>query len=346
VGPDTRPGAGLCDRGLELLRCPTCSQPLAADDKTEAENRDEPSVSCPAGHRFEAGRGYLDLSTRGPSSDATRRTFDSFGYEWNTFGDVREEDDEFAGVYFRDLDLSTLEGLRGLDVGCGKGRYTRYVAEQIGVLVALDGSEAVEAAARNLETFSNVLVVRCDLRGAPVVPGSFDFVMCLGVLHHLEDPRSGFEELAGLLAAGGRMLLYLYSRPERLGMRGAALWASAQLRKFTTRLSHPVLRALCFPIAGLLYVGVVGAGSLGDRLGSRIVSRLPMSAYRGKPFRSLLLDTFDRLSAPVEHRYVWREIEGWFDGCGLVLDAVREETGWFVLCHRPAAEVPVGPAEP
>ena len=34
-----------------------------------------------------------------------------------------------------------------------------------------------------------------------------------------------------------------------------------------------------------------------------------MYGYRRKPFRSLVLDTFDRLSAPVEHRYVWSELQ-------------------------------------
>ena len=61
-----------------------------------------------------------------------------------------------------------------------------------------------------------------------------------------------------------------------------------------------------------------------------------MAGYRGKPFRSLFLDTFDRLSAPVEHRYVWDELAPWFADEGLVVDAVREEAGWFVLATRPA----------
>ena len=60
-----------------------------------------------------------------------------------------------------------------------------------------------------------------------------------------------------------------------------------------------------------------------------------MDTYRGKPFRSLVLDTFDRLSAPVEHRYVWSELAPWFDEPGWWSDAARDETGWFVLAHRP-----------
>ena len=37
-----------------------------------------------------------------------------------------------------------------MDAGCGKGRYTRFLAPHLDALVALHGSSAVEAAVRNL----------------------------------------------------------------------------------------------------------------------------------------------------------------------------------------------------
>jgi hypothetical protein len=59
-----------------------------------------------------------------------------------------------------------------------------------------------------------------------------------------------------------------------------------------------------------------------------------MSTYGDKPFRSPVLDTFDCLSAPVEHRYTWAEPEPWSAHAGHVVDPAREETGRFVLAHR------------
>ena len=133
---------------------------------------------------------------------STERTFASFGYEWNAFDDVRREDESFAEVYFRDLDLDSLRGKIGLDAGCGKGRYTRFLAEYLDAEVALDGSSAVEAAARNLADIAGAAVVRSDLRDAPFAPESFDFISSLGVLHHLDDPFAGFEQLLTYLAPG------------------------------------------------------------------------------------------------------------------------------------------------
>jgi SAM-dependent methyltransferase len=314
---------------LELFVCPRCGEGLAAQDDPGPD-----SVLCGAGHRFPLRQGYLDLSEEHPSDLTTSRTFESFGYEWNTFDDVRDEDAQFAQVYFRDLDMTSLAGGVGLDAGCGKGRYTRFLAPHLEALVALDGSSAVEAAGRNLSAFPNVLVVRADLRTVPVVPGSIDLVVCLGVLHHLADPRAGFASLVRLLSPTGRILVYLYSRPARFGVRRLALNAAEVFRRATVRTPHRVLRVLSVPVAALLYLGVVQTGAVGQRHGIAPLARLPMASYRGKSFRSLVLDTFDRLSAPVEHRYLWEDLAPWFAEEGLTVDAAREEAGWFVLAHR------------
>jgi SAM-dependent methyltransferase len=313
---------------VERLRCPDCGRAVEAVDN-------DGGIRCSAGHSRTMRDGYLDCSAAEVGEGSTARTFASFGFEWNNFDDVRDEDEGFAEVYFRDLDLGQLEGKVGLDAGCGKGRYTRFLAGHLGAMAALDGSSAVEAAARNLKDNPTVVVVRSDLRSAPFAPASFDFISSLGVLHHLDDPQAGFNQLLTYLAPQGRILLYLYSRPPRAGLRSTALRAAAALRTVTVRLPHRALKAISTPIAVALYYGVVVPGQYGERRGIGILGGLPMDAYRGKPLRSLVLDTFDRLSAPVEHRYVWSDLAPWFHEAGMVVDAARDETGWFILAHRP-----------
>ncbi len=313
---------------VDRLVCPECSRQVE-------ERQGGQGIGCSAGHVHPIRDGYLDCFAWSSFGGSTDRTLESFGFEWNNFDDVREEDAGFADVYFRDVDLTGLADKVGLDAGCGKGRYTRFLAPHLAALAALDGSSAVCAAARNLADFDNVLVVKSDLRTAPFAAERFDFIASLGVLHHLDDPRAGFERLVRHLAPGGRVLLYLYSRPPRAGLRATALAAAAALRRLTTRMPHRRLRVLTTPIAAALYVAVVVPGEVGDRFSVGALRRLPMDAYRGKPFRSLVLDTFDRLSAPVEHRYVWSELEPWFADAGLVVEAARDETGWFVLARKP-----------
>jgi SAM-dependent methyltransferase len=312
---------------VDRLRCPVCGATVTA-------LVDGTGVECGSGHRFDRTDGVLDFSKVAKPKGSTEATFASFGYEWNHFDEVRDEDESFAEVYFRDVDLGALNGKVGLDAGCGKGRYTRFMARHLEAEVALDGSSAAEAAARNLADIEGATVVRSDLRDAPFAPESFDFISSLGVLHHLDDPFAGFCGLVDLLAPKGQILLYLYSRPVERNVRSAAITAATAVRKVTTRLSHPLLKSLSTPIAAVLWWAFVVPGAWGEKRRIDALAGLPMPAYRGKPFRSLVLDTFDRLSAPVEYRYVWSDLQPWFDRTGLVVDAARDETGWFVLAHR------------
>jgi hypothetical protein len=99
-----------------------------------------------------------------------------------------------------------------------------------------------------------------------------------------------------------------------------------------------LLRLLSAPLAGVLYGTVVVPGRLGSRLKIERLAALPLATYRGMPVRSLWLDTFDRLSAPVEHRYRQDEIEAWFHRAGLEILATREEAGLFLVGRRPLAD--------
>lgn len=311
---------------FDVLRCPLCGTGLNATDG---------GVECGSAHRFRADGGYVDLSVEGDA--VTTRTFESFGYEWNAFDTITAEEERYWHWYFADVPLDELRDATALDAGCGKGRFTRFTAQRVSGMVALDGSSAVEAAARNLADLHNVLVVKTDLRLPAVESEAFDFVSCLGVLHHLADPEPGFLRLVKLLRPGGRILIYVYSRPEGRGVRSVCLAAANAMRLVTTRLPRAVLRPLAAPIAGALYLGVVLPGAVADRLGIERLRRLPLGTYRRTPVRALWLDTFDRLSAPLEARYRPSEIAAWFSRAGLELDALREDAGIFALGRRSAA---------
>jgi SAM-dependent methyltransferase len=152
------------------------------------------------------------------------------------------------------------------------GRYTRFTASYVEALVALDGSDAVEAAARNLADTPNTLVIKADLRDPPLGPRTFGFVSCLGVLHRLSDPLEGFRALTNLLEDGGLLLIYPYSRPAKMDVRAAGLAAAQMLRRLSRRIPFRWLRALSAPIAAVLYGFVVWPGTLGDLLGIHALS--------------------------------------------------------------------------
>src|SRR3974390_2495578 len=85
---------------VERLRCPRCGERMdVAGD----------GVRCVNDHRYARRGGVLDFSGSAEGG-STQRTFASFGYEWNAFDGIREEDEGFAEIYFRDLDLPGLKG--------------------------------------------------------------------------------------------------------------------------------------------------------------------------------------------------------------------------------------------
>lgn len=310
---------------VERLRCADCAQAVTVVPG---------ALRCAAGHLTVRRHGYIDARPAA-SSAATEATFRSFGYEWTQFHRIQPEDEDYWRWYFADVDVTQLRGRVGLDAGCGKGRYSVFTARHLDALVALDGSDAVHAAVANLAGSPATVVIRADLRRPPLAPESFGFVSCLGVLHHLEDPREGFDVLVKLLAPGGMLLIYLYSRPGAVGLRSIGLRAAAALRRLTVTMPAPALRLLSWPIAFVLGLFVVRPGAALARRRRKGGSALPLAAYHGKPMRSLWLDTFDRLSAPIEHRYTWDDIRPWYDDAGLVVDSVRDDSGLFILAHRP-----------
>jgi len=310
-------------RMLAALRCPRCQAPVV----------DGTPVTCGGGHPVRDGGGWLDLAL-GCGDAVTSRTFDSFGYEWTTFADIQPEDEGYWREYTADVPWDELGEAIGIDIGCGKARYSRPAARRLAGLVALDGSDAVTAAARNLADEPNVVVARADLRDEVLAEGGFGFVSCLGVLHHLADPAAAFARIARLVAPGGVLLVYLYSRPEGRGVRATALRLATAARKVTVRVPHRVLRPLCYPVAAALYGLFVVPGAVGDRRGSKQLAGLPLEVYRSSPLRSLWLDTFDRLSAPLEHRFTWEDVRPWVADAGLEVLAVRTWGGLMITARR------------
>ena len=112
------------------------------------------------------------------------------------------------------------EPLRVLIAGGGTGDALIFLGEQLretpAELVYLDLSAASQEIARRraeVRGLENVTWVQGSILELPALElGAFDYINCVGVLHHLEDPAAGLRRLAGSLAEGGGMGLMLYGK--------------------------------------------------------------------------------------------------------------------------------------
>jgi 2-polyprenyl-3-methyl-5-hydroxy-6-metoxy-1,4-benzoquinol methylase len=115
-----------------------------------------------------------------------------------------------------------IESLRLLDAGCGTGDSAIYMASQASgaTVVALDQSApSLEIARRRaaVRGLSNIEFVTAPLLDLPRLGlGPFDYIVCSGVLHHLEDPAAGVRALTDALAPDGGLGILLYGQVGRM----------------------------------------------------------------------------------------------------------------------------------
>jgi SAM-dependent methyltransferase len=153
--------------------------------------------------------------------------------------DPKDEDSRLIGTWLDDLDLLNhhcfrgardfRSGFRVLVAGGGTGDGTIFIAEQLrerGVtgarLVHLDLSAAAIRIAQERAQrrgLSGIEFIQGDLLDLPSMNlGAFDFINCVGVLHHLPEPDRGLKALLGALADEGAIAVLLYGKIGRIGI--------------------------------------------------------------------------------------------------------------------------------
>jgi 2-polyprenyl-6-hydroxyphenyl methylase / 3-demethylubiquinone-9 3-methyltransferase len=103
-------------------------------------------------------------------------------------------------------------GARVLDVGCGAGFLSNYLATQGFDVTGLDASQAsLDVAARHDGTGKASYLLGDALR-LPFQDASFDVVCAMDFLEHVEDPAAVVAEVARVLRPGGSFFFHTFNR--------------------------------------------------------------------------------------------------------------------------------------
>jgi 2-polyprenyl-3-methyl-5-hydroxy-6-metoxy-1,4-benzoquinol methylase len=120
-----------------------------------------------------------------------------------------------------------------LIAGCGTGQQSIQTARRFPAMriLAVDLSAASLAYAKRKTRelgIVNIEYAQADILRLDSIGKTFDFIECVGVLHHLEDPMAGWRVLRSLLRPGGVMHIGLYSELARREIAGAQELVVAQ----------------------------------------------------------------------------------------------------------------------
>jgi SAM-dependent methyltransferase len=294
-------------RLLEYLICPACGGELCCSDPSAEIAEGQLTCSgCQTAYPIRRG---IPRLTRGRLEAEQQRTVEAFGWEWQTFNRLPADAEQQFLDWIHPLGREFFVQKVVLDAGCGMGRFAvasaAFGAREV---LAVDLSDAVEAAAENARAWPNVHVVQADIYHLPLRPGCVDFGFCIGVLHHLPEPERGFRCLVHQVNPGGAVFAWVYGR-ENNG------WLVRVVNPIRERVGSRLPRRALLGVSFVLALVLHPLGKL-----ARVFS-LPYRPYLrwlGEyGFRHTHHVVFDHLVAPTAVYIRRDEFAAWFTRAGL-----------------------------
>ncbi|MFN0148785.1 MAG: class I SAM-dependent methyltransferase [Dehalococcoidia bacterium] len=215
---------------------------------------------------------------------------------------------------------------RALDAGCGTGDSAIFLAEQTrhsgGQVVGFDLSEAslvIAKARAERRALDNVRFIRGRIEDLPGLGlGPFDYIVSLGVLHHLPDPAAGLAALRAVLAPAGGLSLMVYAEYGRTPIY--------QLQKLFQVIAPPA-----FSTGQRLEI----VKRTLSRLGAEHWASLGRSAFSGEIKAHGDAGLFDLFLHSQDRAYTVPQLHEWVAGAGLRL--LRFD---MPILYEPATSLP------
>jgi len=262
-----------------------------------------------------------------------------FGKEWKAFNHQHLDESILHPAfdsYFHIFPFADLKNAEGFDMGCGSGRWAKFVAPNVGKLNCIDPSAtALNEAKLNMENFQNCSFECAGVDNNFLKNESQDFGYSLGVLHHIPDTTLALESCSKKLKPGSPFLLYLYYRFDNKPKSYYYLWKlSDVVRKFISMLPFAIKYFLSQLIAVFIYLPLARAALLLEKIGMN-VSNFPLTWYRNEPFYIMRTDALDRFGTRLEQRFTKDEISQMLIKTGFEkIKFSDREPFWTVLAYK------------
>jgi SAM-dependent methyltransferase len=249
-------------------------------------------------------------------------TVDSFGEEWQIFHGFDEAEIMKLGDEYFDIVTPEMinESTSVLEVGCGSGRFLKYLSTKAGFLVGVDPSQAIFAADELLGKNDKIILTRASANDLPFEDESFDFVCSIGVLHHIPDTFKALQACVDKVKKGGYFYTYLYYNLENRGLLFRSLYKlSNAMRLGICKLPAKPKRLVCDVLAVSVYMPFVLTSRLLRFAGvpEKYRKKIPLFGYENRSFYIIRNDALDRFGTPLEQRFTKKQIQGMLERAGL-----------------------------
>ncbi len=273
------------------------------------------------------------------SENIDKQVVAGFGDEWSRFDQSALDELELARMFDNYFNIFPWERLPtdavGFDLGCGSGRWAKFVASRVGRMYLFDPSEdALNVARRNLSGADNCTFELAGAGNIPLEDNSCDFGYSLGVLHHIPDTAAGLRSAVAKIKPGAPFLLYLYYRFDNRPVWFRVIWkASDIVRQIVSRLPHSVRYLMSQVLAAVVYFPLARTAKVLERLGMN-VEKFPLSQYRGNSFYVMRTDALDRFGTRLEKRFTKTEMQAMMENAGLSDIKFSETSFWTAVGYK------------
>ena len=267
------------------------------------------------------------------------KTIESFGDEWTQFDQsdlTNKEAYEIFKNYFSIFPLSKLSKTsEGFDMGCGSGRWAKFIAPKVGLLHCIDPSKSIKIAKKKLRKFDNIKYHQKSLDSSGLKKESQDFGYSLGVLHHVPKTESAIVSCVKLLKPGAPFLLYIYYSFDNRPIWFKYLWRLSNfIRFFISKLPKFLKFLICDVIALIVYYPFARFVLLSEKF-DLMFKNFPLHFYRSKSFYSMRTDARDRFGTPLEKRFSKKEIHKMMQISGLEKITFRKNAPfWTAIGYK------------
>jgi SAM-dependent methyltransferase len=161
------------------------------------------------------------------------KTARAFSTSWNNLPSGSVYTSEQYSDWMLPLTENDLRGKTVLELGCGNGSLLVHTASwKPACAEGVDLGDSILSARKNMEQSGarDWKIIQADL--TEFESAGYDVVYCIGVLHHLKDPKKGFDAVVRNTKRGGRFHCWVYAREGNAVIR----YVVDPLRKVVSRL--------------------------------------------------------------------------------------------------------------